>query len=441
MCTRLVIRFGLLFANICLAGKVSSAEQADSSNPSLAELIAKIELLQSENEFLRNQSIFLRAESIRAIVLNGDIPAIAIENQGRLTDRLSREYSAIRCVGPGSTLAIQSRHEHPHSGIDDSQLRAGEETDYYGGCKQRACHIRNACVTAHDPRIIVHMDPNGPDLGASILKAEADDALGGRFFRLQTHRDGQDAAAPLAVRRGRIRDSVASERPPSAIDPEPGGAEWAALEWHAGVYAYLEPFARDHFGHVIFDDLFGSFAAFRALGLDPLAGRPDLNLLADLGCDDGAAAAGCPRYYGEWARGAAAAVLVRRALAPGALHCFDGLVVGTGQFAGATGVFHGKELAKAPLYRDFRRLVLRRLRVAPPPAGGAAHRVLANEKRAGRRRVLNFPEVLAAVEGSLGISAAATPPDMFDLPAKARPAPPGAPRPRRRRMSKYCDRL
>jgi hypothetical protein len=208
-------------------------------------------------------------------------------------------------------LAIESRRQHPHTGIDDDELIAGSETEYYGGCNQRACHIRNGCMTAYMAAIILHLDPNNPDIGSDFLKAETDDGLGERFFRLETHRDGQVPADPFELRRGSITDT--SERP--------------RVEWHSGTHAYFHPFASDYFGHVVFDDLFGSFMAFRSLGFEPAV--DDLRLLVNKGCES----APCSSYYSDWASGLfSTPVLVRPDLPPDALHCFDGLVVGVGQF-------------------------------------------------------------------------------------------------------------
>jgi hypothetical protein len=171
---------------------------ADPANERMiTELMQQVENLQQQNAALRKQCT---EPSITVPLSDDDIPAIQVDDQERLTMRSGTQYSTIRCVGPGSPLAIKSRQQHPHSGIDDDDLTAGDETNYYGGCKQRVCLITNACLTTRSANIIVHLDPSVPDAGASVLKAEADDALGHRFFRLDTHHDGQTPADALDAR-------------------------------------------------------------------------------------------------------------------------------------------------------------------------------------------------------------------------------------------------
>ncbi len=160
-------------------------------------------------------------------------------------------------------MALNSRQQHPHPNVKEESLLAGGETEFGGGCRQRACLVRNGCINALDEKILLHLDPHTTGIEANFLKIETEDVFSGRLVRLDTQIDGFQTMGFRTV----------TERIPTDV------------EWHHGVYAFFDSFAMNNLGHAVMDDLFGSYMVFRLFGFDPHT--TDLHILMNKHCEFG----------------------------------------------------------------------------------------------------------------------------------------------------------
>ena len=321
----------------------------------------------------------------------------------RLTAPLGRMYSVAQCIGPTSTRALDSRRNHPNPDVAEDFLLAGQESEFGGGHRQRVCRIRNACLRAYDHAVYLHLDPDN-EIRSHFLKVEDEEALGPRFVRLSTQSDGLLPADKFVEVRGRI--------------PEQNTV------WHQGVHSYFDSFGgAGSLGHLLFDDMFSSYMAFRMFGFH-IRGTA-LTLVLDETCQS----ASCRRFFGEWAPGLTDKVISRPQLAYDKLHCFDDLLIGVGNFASTGGLIFWINHGKAALFREFHAHWLLRMQILPRDGGGGGghgasvrHRVLmmnkTNSWHAMGRIVRNFEEIRVAVEEELGLSAEVTAADYVRWPAR-----------------------
>ena len=378
-------------------------------------LVAEMEGLKMQHSQLQRIASYYERDAVQNVTLSPtacvgdsvtelssiDVEAIQVVDSGRFSPQEPWEYSTIQCLGPAATGAVHARVEHPHATIAPERLRSGLESEDGGGFRQRVCRIRNACVTSGDPAVHLHLNPV-MDTSHSFLKADADEALAGRFVQLDTHIDSMIEGAGENIVTFRVHHSSIRTRAPPA-------------RWYNGSFAYLQSFAAGNLGHAVFDDLFGSYMAFRQFGIDPR--HDDVGILLNRDC----AGKVCIRVFHDWARGMSDQTLHRPSLLgdAGDLHCFSDLIVGVGQFAAIAGTAVRKAHGKSATLRAFRRLVYHRLGVVLPARPAApVHRVLINKKREGHRVVQNFEDIATAISTQLGLDVEFTPDNLFDLPAR-----------------------
>ena len=158
-----------------------------------------------------NSNSAVVTSNLQGVFHREKIFSLKVSKEDRHLPSIQRQQSAMICIGPASSKGILSRRHHPfpfevdpfsenlEGVIAEEDLLAGIESDNFGGCKQRICLIHNACLTNVDSAITIFLRTNEKKLEPYFLKADVDEALGGRFVRLDTHRSSKIAAVPFVV--------------------------------------------------------------------------------------------------------------------------------------------------------------------------------------------------------------------------------------------------
>lgn len=287
-------------------------------------------------------------------------------------------HSSVRCLGPYSDEAQQSRQEH----VDASQPFTHYNDPPWW---RRTCLLKAACLKPQSAPanpgtdLEAHVYVESSSLGHWARGLPSDVRSGFPLAKLQSQKqfnENQGAHDRIVLN---IHDGVLP----------------ANATWHAGRFVVFRPFMLDpnpgaqNLGHSLFDDLFAIYFAETLFG----PADPDLIILTVI--DHRA-----NPFLNAWAKGISSATVYLGEYPSDHVHCFGELFAGIS--IGAAMGLHLDNVGRTLSFQSFRSMFVdnfgfKTLDNATVKANRAIQILIIEKKKGSRRRIVNFQELRDAI--------------------------------------------